>query len=446
MTNLTLWFSQTQFFLSLGFFSLFLVIELGLAWVLLFFKLGAFLTERPGWTAAYRFWVRVFALAVVLTLASSMPVLIQVGSLWPALMDKIGDVAGPLLAGAILTTFIFKSCFLGAMLFGQRYVSERIHTILVFMVAVGVTLAALWPIILQGWMQAPVGAFLLEGQYQVSDWHEVVLNPFVGWLFGLLVIIAALTVAFLLMGVGARQAIAHPLDDSERLVFRTGLFTAMGSVLLLAAVVAGYGQQVAHYQPAKAAATAGYWHSGTQPDLLLAAWPDEAKGDNRAQLAWRHAGGRWLARDDKGELIGLDHVAGMAPPVALTFWSFRLLLATALLMGVFAWLVFFRLRKKQFDPGVLSSGWRRCLIGMTFSGWVLGLAGLCHVLFGLSPYAVNGTITLAEIVGDTEPNVLLGGMAAYALVYAVLLAGFLQLLHHIVRYGVVPIARRRGRA
>lgn len=446
MTNLTLWFSQAQFFLSLGFFSLFLVIELGLAWVLLFFKLGVFLNAGPGWVAAYRFWVRVFALAVVLTLGSSMPVLIQVGSLWPALLDKIGDVAGPMLAGAILTTFVFKSCFLGAMLFGQRYVSDRIHTILVFMVAVGVTVAALWLIVLQSWMQAPSGALLLDGQYRVSDWHAVVFNPFMGWLFGLLLVTAALTVAFLMMGVEARQVLGHPLDHSERLAFRCGLFTAMGGVLLLVVVVAGYGQQVARLQPAKAAATAAYWHSGEQPDLLLLAWPDQAKGVNHELLSWRHAGGRWLARDAKGELIGLDQVSGMAPPVALTFWSFRLFLATALLMAALAWLVFFRLRKKQFDPGALSPGWRRSLILMTFSGWVLGLAGLCHVLLGLSPYAVNGTITLAEIVGNTDANVLLGGMAAHALVYVLLLAGFFQLLRHIARYGVVPIARHRGRA
>ena len=95
MVNLELWLSQIQFFVSLGFMSLFLVTELGLAWVLLFFKVQALRTGDAAWTAAYRFWVRVFALAFILTFASSMPVLIQFGSLWPSLMDKVGEVAGP---------------------------------------------------------------------------------------------------------------------------------------------------------------------------------------------------------------------------------------------------------------------------------------------------------------------------------------------------------------
>lgn len=446
MTNATLWLSQTQFFLSLGFFSVFLVIELGLAWVLLFFKIGASLSDNPGWTAAYRFWVRVFALAVVLTLASSMPVLIQVGSLWPLLMDKIGDVGGPLLAGAILTTFVFKSCFLGAMLFGQRYVSERIHTVLVFMVALGVTFAAAWVMVLQGWMQAPSGASLFEGRYLVSDWHDVIFNPFGGWMFGLLLTIAALTVAFLLMGVSARWTLRHPLDESEQLAFRTGLFLSMGAVIVLAFMVAGYGNQVVRHQPSKAAATAAYWHSGAPPDLVMFAWPDAADGRNLASVAWHDTGERWVARDASGKLIGLDRLSGMAPPVALTFWSFRLLLATGLFMAILAWMTFFRLYKKGFDPGMLPAWWRHTIAFMTFSGWALSLEMICHALFGLSPYAVNGTITLAEIMGDTGSDVLAGALVVYTLVYAALLYGFFLMLGHIVRYGVVPIARRRGRA
>src|SRR5690606_2881186 len=72
MTYSTLWLSQIQFFASLGFMLMFLVIELGLAWVLLYFKLRAFGRDHAAWTAAYRFWVRVFALAFVLSFAACM--------------------------------------------------------------------------------------------------------------------------------------------------------------------------------------------------------------------------------------------------------------------------------------------------------------------------------------------------------------------------------------
>jgi cytochrome d ubiquinol oxidase subunit I len=74
------------------------------------------------------------------------------------------------------------------------------------------------------------------------------------------------------------------------------------------------------------------------------------------------------------------------------------------------------------------------------------LAGSAYLLVGAFPYAVQGTITVSEIMGDIGFNALLGGFAAYTLFYLVFLAGFFQMLRYIARYGVVPVARHRGRA
>ncbi len=425
---------------------LFLVIELGLAWVLLYFKLRSLGADYAPWTDAYRFWVRVFALAFILSFAASMPVLIQFGSLWPALMDKIGNVAGPLLAAAILSAFIFKSCFLGAMLFGQRYVSDKVHALLVFMVAVGVLVSSFWLLVLLSWMHTPAGVDWVDGQYHVLNWTDVLFNPSLPWYAGLFVLASALTVAFLMLGVVAGQTLRRPIDESGRLVFKMAAHMAGVAVVLLALTVAGTAQMTARYQPAKAAAAAAYWHSGQQPDLVLFALPDARAAVNRFAWVWRDAGSLWLGRDGNGALRGLDHFSGMTPPVILTFWSFRLAVAAGLLMALAAVFTLWRARRVHYDPGALSRGWRHMLRGMTFSGWVPLLAGLAYLLFGSFPYAVTGTITISEITGSTHFDVLLGGYIAYLAFYGVFLAGFLQLLRHIARYGVVPIARRRGRA
>lgn len=446
MTYSTLWLSQIQFFSSLGFMVLFLVVELGLAWVLLYFKVRSLGPDKSLWTEAYRFWVRVFALAFVLSLASGMPVLIQFGSLWPTLMDKIGDVAGPLLAAAILSTFIFKSCFLGAMLFGQRYVSDKVHALLVFTVALGVLVSCFWLLVLLSWMHTPAGVSWTEGQYHVVDWWAVLFNPALPWYAAMFLLASGLTVGFLMLGVCAAQALRRPANESERLVFSSAAYIACVAVVLQGLVVAGSGRMTAQYQPAKAAATAAYWRSGPQADLVLFAVPDEQAGMNRMDWTWRNAGSQWLQRDGTGNLRGLDRFAGMAPPVGLTFWSFRLALLTGLIMALVASITLWRAHRTRYDPGALSRWWRHVLAAMTFSGWILLLTGLAYLLFGSFPYAVTGTITVSEIAGDINFDVLLGGYIAYLVLYGVLLAGFFQLLRHIARYGVVPIARRRGRA
>ena len=239
-------------------------------------------------------------------------------------------------------------------------------------------------------------------------------------------------------------SLASSLDDSERMVFKTALCLAMACVLLQGVAGAGAARVVARYEPAKAAAAAAYWQSGTQPDLVLFAWP--RAGHNHAAWVWRHAGGRLLGQDEKGRLLGLDHFSGMSPPVAAVFWSFRLMLLVGLLMLLASWGTYLRVRKRQFDPSTLSERWRRFLRLMMLSGWVGSLAGLATSLFGLSPFAVNGAVTLSEIAGTTGPDMLAGALVAYALFYAVLMLGFLHMLRHIARYGVVPVARTRGRA
>src|SRR3546814_9640163 len=90
----------------------------------------------------------------------------------------------------------------------------------------------------------------------------------------------------------------------------------------------------------------------------------------------------------------------MTPPVALTFWSFRLAVVAGLCMALLAWLTLWRARRIHYDPGALSVAWRHLLIVMSFSGWVMLLAGLAHVLVGAFPYMVNGTITVSEVAGN----------------------------------------------
>lgn len=436
-----LFLGRVQFTVCLGFLALFTALALALAWLLLFFKLKARSSGNPGWTVAYRFWVRIFALAFVLTLASGVPVLVQLGTIWSGLMDKIGNVAGPLLGFAVLSVFALKSCFLGVMLFGQRRVPETVHTLSVFMVALGELAAVFWVLALVSWMQTPDGAVAIDGRYQVYSWAAVLFNPSLKWALGVNLLGAALTVAFLVMGITAWQALRRPLDDGERLGFKAALVLACAAIVALAPVGVGAGRMIAHYQPAKAAAAAGFWHETDTPDLVLFGWPDAASSSNVASLSIRGAGARWLGRNVNGQFQSLENFSGMQPPVALTFWSLRLMIGLAIVMFAAAWLTLFKLRKRALDPSFLSRGWLRMLGFMTFSGAVVVVAGWVLTIVGLQPYAVNGAITQTEILGPATPRALMYGTLGYLVLYGVLLWAFIGMLFHAARYGVVPVRK-----
>src|SRR5690606_18384876 len=223
MAYSSLWLPQIHFLTGVGFMALFLGISLGLAWMLSWFRFRSLCANGAGWLAAYRFWVRVFALALVLGIASGIATLIQTGSLWSALFGKVGDVIGPLLAAALVCGFIFKSCFLGAMLFAERRLSDRAHAFVVLMVAIGLTLVLFWLLVLVSWMQTPAGVWVFDDKYGVSDWGAVIFNPSLPWYAGLYLASSLACVAFLVLAVTAWKSLHHTLDDGERRAFGSAL-------------------------------------------------------------------------------------------------------------------------------------------------------------------------------------------------------------------------------
>ena len=446
MTNSPLWLSQTQFCLSLGFLGLFLLTQMGLAWVLVYFKLRGRGGSQLRYVTAYRFWVRVFALAVIMVMAAAVPVLLQFGSLWPGLMSKIGNVASPLLAITLLTVFVFKSCFLGPMLFGQRRMSESAHTLMVVLVAVGTTLSVMWILMLLGWLQRPAGTALTNGVYQVTDWNEIFFNPVFAGFLALALVLALLIAGLLLMGVTARQSLHHVIDEADRTVFRAGLVLSAAGSLLLLVLLAVYGAQVATYQPAKAAATAAYWVSGEPPDLPLFVLPHADQPGNSVSFALPGLAQPFLGIDDEGVTMGLDKFDGMHAPVGLTFWSWRLLVLLATAVFFLSWMTLLFLLGREFEPLALSQRWRRGLSLFQYAGWfLLGLL-VVHVWFGQLPWVVYGDITVTDVAADHDADTLFASLLGHVVVFVSLMAGFIQLVNHSVRYGVVPVARRRGRA
>ncbi|HEX7387639.1 MAG TPA: cytochrome ubiquinol oxidase subunit I [Castellaniella sp.] len=442
MTQTAWVLSLTQFYLSLGFMLLFLALELGLAWVLF----GLRLRERRSTAArlAYRFWVRVFALTLVLSFGASLPLLLQIGTLWPRLMDRAGEVVGPLVAMAILTTFVFKSCFLGAMLYGQRSLSDRAHTVVVGMVAVGTSLTAYWVSTLLAWMQWPVGTTLTEGHYEVTDWLTV-LGGASPWLFGILCTGGLVLAGTLMLAVTAVRTDTRPSDEGDRSVYVAGLWLVLLALVLQTVLVARLGHVLLPVQPARVAAVLPQWDTGTPGRITLLAWPSSADHRN----AWAVEGPQasdWLPSVSAHQVRGLKDLAGVRPPVWLTYMSARLAVALVVLLGAIALWSLWRGWRLRFEPDGLAPLARVRLRALMWGAVLLQAVGWGHLMVGSLPYAVYGTVTLREVGTLQNQETLWGGLGLHVVVYAALAVGFYQLLRHTSRFGVVPVARHRGRA
>ncbi|HWA37904.1 MAG TPA: cytochrome ubiquinol oxidase subunit I, partial [Burkholderiales bacterium] len=119
--------ARTQFGLNISFHILFPSITIGLGWLLFFFRLRYERTRDPAWLRTYKLWVKVFALSFAMGVVSGVVMSFQFGTNWPGYMNKVGNIAGPLLAYEVLTAFFLEATFLGIMLFGMNRVPGWMH-------------------------------------------------------------------------------------------------------------------------------------------------------------------------------------------------------------------------------------------------------------------------------------------------------------------------------
>src|SRR5688500_18818587 len=185
-----------QFAADISFHMFFPTITIALGWCLLFFRWRWTKTKDKAWLQAYRFWTKVFALSFALGVVSGVTMSFQFGTNWPGFMERVGNIAGPLLGYEVLTAFFLEAGFLGVMLFGHGKVSEKVHLMATFFVAFGTTLSAFWILSLNSWMQTPAGHEIVDGVFHAKDWLAVIFNPSFPYRLVHMLLASTLTVAF----------------------------------------------------------------------------------------------------------------------------------------------------------------------------------------------------------------------------------------------------------
>ncbi|MBX3529555.1 MAG: cytochrome ubiquinol oxidase subunit I [Rhizobiaceae bacterium] len=421
--------SRAQFAANISFHILFPTITIALGWVLLFFKLRYQATGDLAWMRAYFFWVKVFALSFALGVVSGVTMSFQFGTNWPGFMEKVGNIAGPLLAYEVLTAFFLEAVFLGIMLFGFRRVSNRLHTTATFLVAFGTTMSAVWILALNSWMQTPAGFEMRDGVAFPTDWFAIVWNPSFPYRLVHMLLASGLTVSFLVAGLSALRFVSGDRSDSMWKALRTGIGAA--AILIPLQIFAGdqHGLNSLEHQPAKVAAMEANWETGPNKPLILFAWPEEAARENHFELGIPNGASLILGHSLDAVVPGLNEFEGNHPPVLPVFWGFRVMVGTGLLMLAVSWVTAWFLFRRRTLPQPIAYA----LVPMALSGWVATLAGWYTTEIGRQPWLVTGVLRTHEALGPVPGGHVALTLAAYLFLYAVLLVVYLGVLVHLAR-------------
>ena len=419
--------ARIQFALNISFHILFPSITIGLAWILLYFRIRFTLSGDKAWEYAYTFWVKVFALSFALGVVSGITMSFQFGTNWPGFIEKTGNIAGPLLGYEVLSAFFLEATFLGVMLFGKDRVSNKVHLLATSLVAVGTSLSAFWILSLDSWMQTPQGYSISDGRFFAEDWMAIIFNPSFPYRLLHMTLASVLTGSFLIAGISAWRLLKGVGGPGTRLVLKTGVIAAAIFAPLQIFTGDMHGLNTLEHQPAKIAAIEAVWETEKGAPFTVFGFPDEQERTTHYAVKIPKASSLILTHELNGEVKGLNEFGNEHPPVATVFWSFRIMLAVGGLMLLTAWWGLWVIYKKRpFSKTLLT-----LLSLMTFSGWLATLAGWYVTEVGRQPWIVYGALRTADVVAQHPAATLTGTVIAYALLYLFLLASYMGTLRYM---------------
>lgn len=426
--------ARIQFGLNISFHILFPTITIALGWVLLYFKLRYTSTRQQWYMDAYGFWVKIFALSFAVGVVSGITMSFQFGTNWPGFMEKVGNIAGPLLAYEVLTAFFLEATFLAIMLFGRNRVGEKMHTLATFLVAAGTTMSAFWILVLNSWMQTPVGFTMIDGVAHATDWLAILFNPSMPYRLVHKLLASGLTVSFLIAGISAYQMLKGQRSEAVKGSLKTGLVLAAALIPVQIIVGDMHGINTLEHQPQKVAAMEANWNTRSNVPLVLFTVPDEKARENKYEVSIPNGASLILKHHPDGVVPGLnDYIAAdgtpLHPPVAAVFYSFRIMLATGVLMLAASWLGAWYIWRKKAMP----NAYLWALVGMTFSGWLATLSGWYTTEIGRQPWLVQGVLTTKDAAAEHAGPILGLSLGMYLALYVFLLVAYISVVFYLAR-------------
>ena len=409
--------ARMQFAFTVSFHIIFPAFSIGLASYLAVLN-GLWLRTRDDiYLTLFNYWKKIFAVAFGMGVVSGIVMSYQFGTNWAVFADKTGPILGPLMAYEALSAFFLEAGFLGIMLFGRERVGDKLHMFATAMVAFGTLMSATWILSVNSWMQTPVGYGINEvGQFVPEDWWQIVFNPSFPYRLLHMVLAAYLTTALVVGGVGGLHLLRDRANAPARRMFSMAMWMLVVVAPLQIAAGDFHGINTLEHQPAKVMAMEGHYVS--HPDgapLILFGIPNPAEKRIDYAIEIPKLSSLILKHDLNAPLDGLDTIPDdEEPPVAIVFWSFRVMVALGFAMlGLGAWSLLWRMRRRLYEDRWL----HRAAIVMGPMGIIAVLAGWITTEVGRQPFTVYGLLRTSDSLVPVAAPADAASLLAFIVVY-----------------------------
>jgi cytochrome d ubiquinol oxidase subunit I len=279
--------SRLQFAVTAMYHFLFVPLTLGMVWLLVIMESVYVMTGKVVWKDMTRFWGKLFGINFALGVTTGITMEFQFGTNWAYYSHYVGDIFGAPLAIEGLMAFFLESTMIGLFFFGWDRLSRVQHLAVTILMAIGTNLSALWILIANGWMQAPVGAEFSYAtmRMEMVDFWAIVFNPDAQAKFVHTVSAGYVTGAMFVLAVSSFYLLKGRDVEFAKRSFQVAAAFGLASICSVIVLGDESGYTVGEAQQTKMAALEAMWHTEPAPaSLKLIASINEAEQKNNWEV------------------------------------------------------------------------------------------------------------------------------------------------------------------
>ena len=391
-----------------------------------------------------KFWGKLFLINFAMGVVTGLVMEFQFGMNWSEYARFVGDVFGAPLAIEALLAFFLEATFLGIWIFGWDKLSKSLHAAAMWMVAIGSNMSALWILIANSFMQQPVGYTIRNGRAEMTDFFVLITNPNVRFQFPHVIAAGITTAAFFVLGISAYHLLRKSSDlEVFRRSFRIAVVYAVIGTVLVILVGHGQTQHMIGTQPMKMAAAEALMETEDPASFSLLSIVNEA--DMTDVFSIRIPGLlSFLAYNTfQGEVKGIHELqvtyqdlygpGNYVPPVAVSYWTFRLMVGAGFLMALLALVGLYLVFKERFEQQRL---YLTLLMPAMALPYIANTTGWLLTELGRQPWIVFGLQKTEDAVSPAvSAGMVLFSLATFTVLYGALMVADIYLLSKYAKSG-----------
>ena len=427
MDALTL--ARWQFAVTTVYHFFFVPVTLGLSIAVAIMQTAYYRTGNETYKKMTKFWGKLFLINFAIGVVTGIVQEFQFGMNWSQYSRFMGDIFGAPLAIEALLAFFMESTFLGVWVFGWEKVPKKVHLASIWLVAIGSNLSAIWILAANSFMQQPVGYAIRNGRAEMTDFFALITNGHLWVQFPHVFFGAVATAGFLILSISTYHLVKKQKHDVFTKSFKFGAFYALIGSLLVILVGHTQSQYMIKVQPMKMAAAEAVWNSENPASMSLFTFGDEKNRKDVFAIKVPSALSFLAYNKFDGEVKGINQLQSEAeakfgpgdyvPPVAVSYWTFRIMVGAGFLMLLISAISLFKAYKQKYD-------FKPFLYKIVFWSMLLPfLANTTGWLFtelARQPWTVFGLFTTAKSVSNTvSAGEVLFSLIAYTAIYATLM-------------------------